>query len=165
MVVDAEIGIRAYGLTKRGEFLSPYLEAKKSLPPLLAKVQVMVGENKLETQQFEDIKKSTEQQINFLQNTLNKLESSAIRVQSPEIIQVFAQSKLKMDNLRAKINAFADAGETYQKAVDRQIRELIDFTNFLLYAGFFFNCLDAGPSWYLIDILEKELRKRDACLE
>ncbi|MEG3958267.1 PAS domain S-box protein [Microcoleus sp. herbarium2] len=165
MVVDAETGIRAYGLTKRGEFLSPYLEAKKSLPPLLAKVQVMVGENKLQTQQFEDIKKSTEQQINFLQNTLNKLESSATRVQSPEIIQVFAQSKLKMDNLRAKINAFADAGETYQKGVDRQIRELRDFTNFLLFAGFLFNCLGAGASWYLFDSLEKELRKREAGLE
>ena len=80
MVVDAETGIRAYGLTKRGEFLSRYLEAKKSLPPLLAKVQVMVGVNKLQTQQFEDIKKSTEQQINLLQNTLNKLESSATSV-------------------------------------------------------------------------------------
>jgi PAS domain S-box-containing protein len=165
MVVDAEIGLRAYGLTKRGEFLSPYLEAKKSLPPLLAKVQVMVGENKLQTQQFEDIKKSTEQQINFLQNTLNKLDSSATRVQSPEIIQVFAQSRLKMDNLRAKINAFAEAGETYQKAVDRQIRELRDFTNFLLFAGFLFNCLGAGASWYLFDSLEKELRKREAGLE
>jgi PAS domain S-box-containing protein len=165
MVVDAEIGIRAYGLTKRGEFLSRYLEAKKSLPPLLAKVQVMVEENKLQTQQFEDIKKSTEQQINFLQNTLKKLESSATRVQSPEIVQVFAQGKLKMDNLRAKINAFADAGETYQKGVDRQIRELRDFTNFLLLAGFLFNCLGAGASWYLFDSLEKELRKREAGLE
>lgn len=165
MVVEAETGIRAYGLTKRGEFLSPYLEAKKSLPPLLAKVQVMVGKNKLQAQQFEDIKKSTEQQINFLQNTLNKLESSATSVQSPEIIQVFAQGKLKMDNLRAKINAFADAGETYQKVVDRQIRELRDFTDFLLFAGFLFNCLGGGASWYLFDSLEKELRKREAGLE
>ena len=162
MVVDAETGIRAYGLTKRDEFLSPYLEAKKSLPPLLAKVQVMVGKNKLQTQQFEELKKSTEQQINFLQNTLNKLESSATRVQSPEILQVFAQGRLKTDNLRAKINAFAEAGETYQKAVDRQIRELRDFTNFLLFAGFLFNCLGAGASWYLFDSLEKELRKREA---
>jgi PAS domain S-box-containing protein len=165
MVVDAETGIRGYGLTKRRDFLSPYLEAKKSLPPLLAKLKVAVRGNQLQAQQFENIKKSTEQQINFLQNTLNKLESSATSVQSPEIIQVFAQDKLKMDNLRAKINAFADAGETYQKVVDRQIRELRNFTTFLLFAGFFFNCLGAGASWYLFDSLEKELRKREAGLE
>ena len=162
MVVDAETGIRGYGLTKRREFLSPYLEAKKSLPPLLAKLKVAVRGNQLQAQRFEEIKKSTEEQINYLQNTLNKLDSSATRVQSPEIIQVFGQGRLKMDNLREKINAFAEVGETYQKAVERQIRELRDFTNFLLFAGFLFNCLGAGASWYLFDSLEKELRKREA---
>lgn len=162
MVVDAETGIRGYGLTKRREFLSPYLEAKKSLPPLLAKLKVAVRENKIQAQRFEEIKKSTEDQINFLQNTLNKLDSSATSVQSPEIIQVFGQGKLKMDNLREKLNAFVDVGEAYQKAVDRQIQELIDFTNFVQVAGLLFGCLGGGASWYLFNSLEKELRKREA---
>jgi PAS domain S-box-containing protein len=165
MVVDAETGVRGYGLTQRREFLSPYLEAKKSLPPLLAKLKVLVQENKLQAQRFEEIKKSSEQYINLLQNTLNKLDNSATRVQSPEIIQVFVQGKLNLDNLRAKINAFADASEAYQKAVDRKIQELRDFTNFLQFAGLLFNCLGAGAAWYLFDSLEKELRKREAGLE
>ncbi len=165
LVVDAETGIRGYGLTKRREFLSPYLEAKKSLPPLLAKLKVMVQGNQLQAQRVEDIKKSSEQQINFLQNTWNKLDNSATRVQSPEIIQVFAQGKLNMDKLRTQINAFSDAGEAYQKAVDRKIQELRDFTNFLQFAGLLFNCLGAGAAWYLFDSLEKELRKRQAGLE
>jgi len=165
MVVDAESGVRGYGLTQRREFLSPYLEAKKSLPPLLAKLKVLVQENKLQAQRFEEIKKSSEQYINLLQNTLNKLDNSATRVQSPEIIQVFVQGKLNLDNLRAKINAFADASEAYQKAVDRKIQELRDFTNFLQFAGLLFNCLGAGAAWYLFDSLEKELRKREAGLE
>jgi len=164
-MVEAETGIRGYGLTKRREFLSPYLEAKKSLPPLLAKVQVIVQENKLQSQRFEEIKKSSEQYINLLQNTLNKLDNSATSLQSPEIIQVFAQGKLKMDNLRAKIKVFADASEAYQKAVDRKIQELRDFTNVLQFAGLLFNCLGAGAAWYLFDSLEKELRKREAGLE
>ncbi|WP_278187371.1 PAS domain S-box protein [Microcoleus vaginatus] len=164
-MVDAETGIRGYGLTKRREFLSPYLEAKKSLPPLLAKVQVIVQENKLQSQRFEEIKKSSEQYINLLQNTLNKLDNSATSLQSPEIIQVFAQGKLKMDNLRAKIKAFAEASEAYQKVVDQQVQELRNFTNFLQFAGLLFNCLGAGASWYLFDSLEKELRKREAGLE
>ena len=79
IVVDAETGIRGYGLTKRREFISPYLEAKKSLPLLLAKLEVMVRDNQLQAQRFAEIKQSTEQQINFLQNTLNKLDSSATR--------------------------------------------------------------------------------------
>ena len=165
MVVDAETGIRGYGLTKRREFLSPYLEAKKSLPPLLAKLKVAVRGNKLQAQRFEEITKSTEEQINFLQNILNKLDSSATSVQSREIIQVFGQGRLKMDNLRQKLNAFVDVGEAYQKAVDRQIRDLIDLTNFVQVAGLLFGCLGGGASWYLFDSLEKELSKREAGLE
>ncbi|MEG4801964.1 PAS domain S-box protein [Microcoleus sp. ARI1-B5] len=164
-VVDAETGIRGYGLTKRREFLEPYLEAKKSLPPLLAKLKVSVAENQLQAQRFEEIKKSTEQQIIFLQNTLNQLDSSATSVQSPATIQVFAKGKLKMDKLREKIDAFADAGEAYQNAVERQIRELVDLTNFVQVAGLLVGCLGAGASWYLFDSLEKELRKRQAGLE
>ncbi|MEG3986354.1 PAS domain S-box protein [Microcoleus sp. S28C3] len=165
IVVDAETGIRGYGLTKRREFISPYLEAKKSLPLLLAKLEVMVRDNQLQAQRFAEIKQSTEQQINFLQNTLNKLDSSATRVQSPETIQVFVQGKLKMDRLREKINAFADAREAYQKSLEGQIRELIDCINFVQLAGLVFGCLGAGASWYLFDSLEKELRKRQAGLE
>ncbi len=165
LAVDAETGIRGYGLTNRRDFLEPYLKAKKSLPPLLAKIKVMVRENKLQAQLFEEIKKSSEQQITFLQNTLNKLDSSAIKVQSPEIIQVFAQGKLKMDKLRAQINAFLDVGEAQQKALDQQRRELIDLTNFVQVAGLVFGCLGAGASWYLFDSLEQELKKRQAGLE
>lgn len=164
-VVDAETGIRGYGLTKRREFLQPYLKAKKSLPPLLAKLQVMVRENQPQAQRFEEIKKSSEQQITFLQNTLNKLDISATRVQSPEIIQVFAQGKLKMDKLREKIDAFADASEAYHKTQERQIRELIDLTNFVQVAGLVLGCLGAAAAWYLFDSLEQELRKRQAGLE
>ncbi|WP_242717991.1 PAS domain S-box protein [Microcoleus vaginatus] len=164
-MVDAETGIRGYGLTKRREFLLPYLEAKKSLPPLLATLKVSVQGNQRQAQRLENIKKSSEQQINFLQTSLNKLDTAGTTVQSPEIIKVFAQSKLNLDNLRAQTKTFADASKAYQKVVDKQVRELSDFTNFLQFAGLLFNCLGAGASWYLFDSLEKELRKREAGLE
>ncbi len=164
-VVDAETGIRGYELTKRQDFLEPYLEAKKKLPALLAKLQVMVRESQRQAQGFEEIKKSTEQQIKFLQNTLNKLDNSATQLQSPATVQLFVQGKLKMDGLRDKIDAFADASQAYQKTQERQIRELIDLTNFLQVAGLLVGCLGAAASWYLFDSLEQELRQREAGLE
>lgn len=164
-MVDAETGIRGYGLTKRPDFLEPYLEGKKSLPPLLAKLKLMVGKNQPQAQELAEIKKITEQHINFLQNTLKKLDSSATRVPSPEINQVLAQGKLKMDKIRDKIDAFADANKAYHKAQERQIRELRDLTNFLQVGGLLVGCLGAVACWYLFDSLEQELRKREAGLE
>lgn len=56
-VVDAETGVRGYGLTKRREFLVPYSQAKKTLPSLLAKLQVLTQKNPLQSQRFAEIKK------------------------------------------------------------------------------------------------------------
>ncbi|MEG3850130.1 PAS domain S-box protein [Microcoleus sp. herbarium19] len=164
-VVNAETGIRGYGLTKRRDFLAPYLEAKKSLPPLLAQLEIAVAENQLPAQGLAEIKKSTELQIILLQNTLNKLDSAGTKVQSPEIIQVLARDKLNMDKLREKIDAFANASQAYQNALERRVRELVDLINFLQFAGLLVGCLGAAASWYLFDSLDQELRKREAGLE
>ncbi len=164
-VVDAETGIRGYGLTKQREFIAPYLEAKKNLPPLLAKLQVLVRENEFQSREFAEIKKSTEQHIDFLQNTLNKLDSSALKVPSPQINQVFSQGKLKMDLLRQKIDAFAGAREAYQKAGELRVEKLVDLTNSVQLAGLFVGCLGAAASWYLFESLERELKQREAGLQ
>ena len=164
-VVDAETGVRGYGLTKRREFLVPYSQAKKTLPSLLAKLQVLTQKNPLQSQRFAEIKKSTEQQINFLQLILNKLETSETKVQSPEIIQVFSEGKLKMDSLRQKIDAFADAGEAYEKLVEPQRLEWTELTNLVQSTALLVGFLGAAASWYLFDSLEKELQKREASLQ
>ena len=164
-VVDAETGVRGYGLTKRREFLVPYSQAKKTLPSLLAKLQVLTQKNPLQSQRFTEIKKSTEQQINFLQLTLNKLDNSETKVQSPEIIQVFSEGKLKMDRLRQKIDAFADAGEAYEKLVEPQRLEWTELTNLVQSTALLVGFLGAAASWYLFDSLEKELQKREASLQ
>jgi PAS domain S-box-containing protein len=164
-VVDAETGLRGYGLTKRRDFLAPYLEAKKSLPPLLAKLQVLTKNNQLQSQQFAEIKNSTEQQIDFFQLTLNKLDNSETKMQSPEIIQVFSEDKFKMDRLREKIDAFADAGEAYQNVMEPQIREWVALTNSVQFTAVLIGFLGAAASWYLFDSLEQELKKRESSLQ
>ncbi|MCU0543447.1 MAG: PAS domain S-box protein [Oscillatoriaceae cyanobacterium Prado104] len=163
-LVDAETGIRGYGLTKRPEFLTPYSEAKKSLPPLLAKIQNLVAPNQFQAQQFAEINKSTEEQIDFLQNTLNQLDS-AVRISPSQVSQVFARGKFKMDALRQKINAFAASQEASQRAGDREIQQLIDIINLVQVAGLFVGCLGAAASWYLFDSLEKELKNREIRLQ
>ena len=114
-VVDAETGIRGYGLTKRREFLEPYLTAKTTLPRLLAKLKVLVPKNQLQAQRFAEIQRETGLQMDLLQNTLNKLDiSGASKVPLSQRNQVFSQGKLKMDGLRRKIDEFARAEAKYQ---------------------------------------------------
>lgn len=164
-VVDAETAIRGYGLTKQREFLAPYWEAKKSLPSLLVRIQNLVAQNQFQTQQFAAIAQRTEQQIDFLQNTLNKLDNSAVKLSPSQVGEVFARSKFKMDALRQTIDVFAAAGEASQKSGDRQIQQLIDIINLVQVAGLFVGFLGAAASWYLFDSLEKELKNRETSLQ
>lgn len=165
-LVDAETGIRGYGLTNRREFLEPYLTAKTTLPSLLAKLKVMVQNNQLETQRFAEIQRDTGLQMDFLHNTLNKLDSSgASKVPSSQMIQVFDRGKLKMDKLRQKIDEFAAAGEEDQNAGEQQVKQLVDAINAVQVAALFVGCLGAAASWSLFDNLERELAKREASLQ
>ncbi|MGL5060684.1 MAG: PAS domain S-box protein [Microcoleus sp.] len=164
-VVDAETGIRGYGLTKQREFLKPYLEAKQILPPLLAKLQNLVAENQFQTQQFTEISQHAQQQIELLQNTLNQLDNSAVKMSPSQVREVFARGKFKMDALRQKINAFAASEVASHTAGDRQIQQLVDLINLVQAAGLFVGCLGAAASWYLFDRLEQELQKRETSLQ
>jgi len=165
-VVDAETGIRGYGLTKRREFLEPYLTAKTTLPRLLAKLKVLVPKNQLQAQRFAEIQRETGLQMDLLQKNFNKLDSSgASKVPSSQRNQVFSQGKLKMDGLRQKIDEFARAGEEYQNVWEQQIRQLVDLTNTVQVAALFVGFLGAAASWYLFEDLERELAKREASLQ
>lgn len=165
-VVDAETGIRGYGLTKRREFLEPYLTAKTTLPRLLAKLKVLVPKNQLQAQRFAEIQRETGLQMDWLQNTLNKLDSSgASKVPSSQRNQVFSQGKLKMDELRQKIDEFARAEAKYQKISELHMGELVDVTNAVQVAALFVGFLGAAASWYLFEDLERELAKREASLQ
>jgi PAS domain S-box-containing protein len=164
-VVDAETAIRGYGLTKQREFLAPYWEAKKSLPSVLVRIQNLVAQNQFQTQQFAAIEQSTQQQIDFLQNTLNKLNNSAVKLSPSQVGETFAKGKFKMDALRQTIDAFAAAGEASQRAGDLQIQQLIDIINLVQVAGLFVGFLGAAASWYLFDSLEKELKNRETSLQ
>ncbi|WP_377480177.1 MAG: PAS domain S-box protein [Microcoleus anatoxicus] len=164
-VVDAETGLRGYGLTKRRAFLVPYFEAKKTLPEQLSELKTITKKNQIQSQRFAEIKKITEQQIDFLEQTLKKIDNSDIKVQSPEITQAFTEGKFKMDRLREKFDAFADAGEAYKNVLDPQMQQWVSLTNYVQFTALVVGFLGAAASWYLFDSLEKELNHREVSLQ
>lgn len=165
-VIDAETGIRGYGLTKRREFLEPYLSAKTTLPSLLANIEVMLPKDPLQAQRLAEIQRQTKLQMDFLQNTLNQLESSGTsKLPSSQIDRAFTQGKLKMDRVRQKIDEFAAAAQAYQNVGEQQINQLVDAINAVQATGLLVGFLGAAASWYLFERLERELAQREASLQ
>ncbi|XZN89255.1 MAG: PAS domain S-box protein [Microcoleus sp.] len=164
-VVDAETGLRGYGLTKRRAFLSPYFEAKKTLPEQLSELKNLTKKNSIQSQRFAEIKKITEQQIDFLEQTLNQIDNSDIKPQSPEITQAFTEGKFKMDRLREKIDAFTDTGEAYKNLLNPKMQQLVGLINSVQFTALAVGFFGATASWYLFDSLDKELNQRESSLQ
>lgn len=165
-VVDAETGMRGYGLTQRREFLEPYLKAKANLPQLLKELRVMVQENPAQLQRFEEIKKSTQQELIFLENTLKSFDSLGREIElSPQLTNILLKGKLQMDTLRQQINNFVVSQKEFQAVIDEERRHWVDLTNFVQIAALFVGLLGGGASWYLFDRLDRELTNREASLQ
>ncbi|MDF0555476.1 PAS domain S-box protein [Kamptonema sp. UHCC 0994] len=165
-VVDAETGMRGYGLTKRPDFIEPYLKAKANLPQLLKQLKVMVQENPAQLQRFEEIKKSTQQEIIFLENTLKNFDSlGKEREQSPQLTNILLKGKLQMDTLRQQINNFVVIQKELQAVIEDERRHWVDLTNFVQIGALFVGLLGGGASWYLFDRLDRELTNREASLQ
>ena len=164
--VDAETGIRGYGLTKRREFLEPYLKANANLPELLKQLSVTVKENPVQLKRFQKIKKSAEQEINFLENTLNNFDSlAAVTGQSQKLTETLVQGKSQMDILRQEISEFVASQKELQTGLERETRQWIDLTNIVQLSALFVGLVGGGASWYLFDLLERELTKREVSLQ
>ncbi|HLO49175.1 MAG TPA: ATP-binding protein [Kamptonema sp.] len=164
--VDAETGIRGYGLTRRKEFLEPYLKAKANLPELLQKLRVKVQANPTQLQGFQKLKKATEQEIIFLEKTLNNFESlGVVTRQSQKVTEVLIEGKFQMDTLRQDVAEFVAHQEEFQTSLERQIRKWIDITNTVQLGALFVGLFGGGASWYLFDRLDRELTKREVSLQ
>ncbi|NJN90663.1 MAG: histidine kinase, partial [Leptolyngbyaceae cyanobacterium SL_5_14] len=69
-LVDAETGVRGYGLTRRVAFVEPYTDAREVIPETLAELQQLVQDNPEQTQRLLGIQELVEQTLSLLDQKL-----------------------------------------------------------------------------------------------
>jgi len=116
-LVNAETGVRGYLITKRPEFLEPYLQGKTLLPELLDSVHTKVLFNPAQQQQFQEIPTLAQQQIRLLEQILKTSDAEeATTLRATTLTDELIKSKLIMDDLRQKIAEFSKQEEGLQRA-------------------------------------------------
>jgi len=125
-LIDAETGMRGYGLTQREEFLTPYHEARRVIPPSLIRLKQLVQDNPTQVAQMEIIHNQVQETLMLLeQKVMLQQELKQQRGQSGEMVVAVAElydwlnaGKAAMDNTRQAIDQFAAVEE--QLLRDRQ---------------------------------------------
>jgi signal transduction histidine kinase len=170
-LVDAETGVRGYGLTQRREFLDPYNKAKLAIPTSIARLQQLVRDNPQQSQRIQQIRSLVDNNLEILHRKLNlKQELRRIRGRTEVFVATtllydwLEEGKNTMDSAREAIDRFIQTEENLllqrqqHQAFYRQMTELA------LYGFGGVGVTGALFAVHLFSQLERELLGREICL-
>lgn len=156
-LVDAETGVRGYLLTRRPEFLEPYLQAKTSLlPTSIESLRTRVLSQPTRRQQFQKIQALVQQQLTLWE----QISRGGITASLLTLNEQLVTSKLNMDHLRQEIAKFAEQEERFSN--ERAAEEVWwqDLTNAVQWVCFAIGLIGAGAALYLFQQLDQELAQQ-----
>ncbi|MDJ1172652.1 sensor histidine kinase [Roseofilum capinflatum] len=143
-LIDAETGVRGYGLTLRPEFLEPYENALKIIPDSLQKLESLVSDNPEQTQRLQEIEEITAQNLAiFYEKVTLKSELQRMNLTADQWVSIASvydwldEGKATMDRGRELINQFAEAEEILLKKRQQHqnLYRQITWTILLISAG------------------------------
>ncbi len=170
-LVDAETGVRGYGLTRRDAFLTPYNQARAVIPDSLTKLKNLVQDNIEQTQRLAEIRALVNESIEILQQKLT-LQQELKNLEGREELVVstivlydwLEEGKAAMDATRAKIDQFATEEERLLKE-RKQHQELYrQITWIAICLSAIIGTIGGLLAFHLFYQLETELNERESSL-
>lgn len=117
-LIDAETGVRGYGLTQRNEFLMPYENAQMVIPETLERLERLVQDNPQQTERIQSIRVLVAENLTIFQQKLTLkrgLELSDGRadivVPAAALYDWLQAGKETMNSARSEIDRFAQTEE------------------------------------------------------
>ncbi|NEO29436.1 MAG: PAS domain S-box protein [Symploca sp. SIO3C6] len=164
-LVNAETGVRGYVITRREEFLEPYLEAKELLPQSLDSLKDQVKTDWAQHQQFLEILRQVQQQITLLEKIIETSDvQGATTGGSPTLSAQLLEAKSSRDKLLQEIEDLAAEEERWQRNRQAQVVRWRRLTNAVQWVALAGGVLSSGAALYLFNKLERELAKRESSL-
>jgi signal transduction histidine kinase len=167
-LIDAETGVRGYGLTQRDEFLEPYDRAIAVIPDSLDQLENLVQDNPHQTHEMQDIRAIVNENLEIfkqklaLQKDLKRIRGTAdVLVPAASLYDWLDEGKATMDAARREIDRFA---ETEEELLIKRIRH----RDFYRQLTWIFMCISvaigtiaAAFAVHLFYQLERELAERE----
>jgi signal transduction histidine kinase len=170
-LVDAETGVRGYGLTRRIAFVEPYTVAREAIPETLTELQQLVQDNPEQAQRLRGIENLVEQTLSLLDQKLT-LQQKLQEISGREELVVPAALLYDwLEEGRSTMNMTRDAIARFAAEEERLLYERKQHLELYRQISWAFLCLSAvvGTMGGLIAIhlfrqLDQELAAREANL-
>jgi signal transduction histidine kinase len=171
-LLDAETGVRGYGLTRRREFLEPYQQAQQQIPRSLNTLKKLVSDNPAQTRQLQSIRQSVDTTLQILHQKQTLQQELATLTRAPDALvpasllyDWLEEGKASMDATRFAIDQFADEEERLLQARKEHLETYRRITWAVLWLSAGVGILGGLFSTYLFRRLQQELKLRQQRLE
>lgn len=171
-LLDAETGVRGYGLTRRSEFLEPYQQAQQKIPRSLNTLEELVGDNPAQTRQLQRIRQSIDATLQILYQKQTLQQELATLNRDPNALVPAAllydwleEGKASMDATRFAIDQFAGEEERLLQVRKEHLETYRRITWLVLWLSAAIGILGGIFSTYLFRRLQQELKRRQHRLE
>ncbi len=117
-LLDAETGVRGYGLTQREAFLTPYHQSRSVIPEAIDRLEQLVRDSPQQSDRLQTIQSLVDENLAILQQKITlQRELKRIRGGTDTLVPVAAlydwleEGKVVMDEARFAIDRFAQTEE------------------------------------------------------
>lgn len=167
LLVDAETGVRGYGLTKDDAFLEPYEEARRSIPARFEQLDRLTPDGSPQQLKLEEIGTEIDDYLVLLEVTCRLLGDLEDRraANSPELQTLIQQGKTDLDALRAKLNALKTEEQELLGLRRQELRFTKRFVDLLLAITVLLSLLSYAVAFYLYRHADHEIMVRNRQLE
>jgi len=171
-LVDAETGVRGYGLTRRPEFLQPYNVAIAEIPKSLRDLEQLVQDNPQQLYRLAAIRALVSEHLALLEDKLllnRQLKSTAGQPESVVSIETLyvwlEEGKETMDRTRGEIDAFASEEESLLRDRQQQLELYRRVNSLVLILSVLIGVTGGGFAIHLFLQLHYELAARETRLQ
>ncbi len=176
-LIDAETGVRGYGLTRRSEFLVPYQNAQTIIPETLDRLEEMVQSDPQQTARIRSIRALADENLRIFQQKLTLKRSpeltepaandgpADIVVPANALYDWLQTGKETMNEARSEIDRFAQEEEALLIASRKHQDFYRQITWIVLCISGIVGILGAMLAVHLFYQLEQELASREQNLQ
>ncbi|MBF2047158.1 MAG: CHASE3 domain-containing protein [Elainella sp. C42_A2020_010] len=170
-LIDAETGVRGYGLTQRDQFLTPYNRAQTVIPRSLDQLERLVQDNPEQTRRIRDIRVLVAENLAILQQKLT-LQRELRRIHTgidtlvpaASLYEWLEEGRTTMDEARLAIDRFIQTEEDLLT----QRKQHQDFYRQITWMALCISgIIGTVGAWFAIHLfyqLERELANREVAL-
>lgn len=160
ILVDAETGVRGYGLSREPSFLDPYNSALNLLPDTVKKLSSLTQDNPQQSQKVQQIRVLVREELSFLKQNLQAFKIASAKGVPSQNPQLLVKGKVTLDNIRGLVADFSAQEQLHLKQHNQQLETQRLLTTFVLGASATIGCIGALAAIYLFDQLDRQLTER-----